>query len=70
MVRTLTVWGIFFLLTSGCAVNGSLPAATGNFSVSTFDKDDPEKTYGEAVLEKIAGGNVKRRVIGWIDRTS
>ena len=47
-----------------------MPAATGNFSVSTLEKDDPEKTYGEAVLEKISGGDVKRRVIGWIDRAS
>ncbi len=70
MVRTLIVWGMFFILAAGCAMNSSLPAATGNFSVSTLEKDDPEKTYGEAVLEKISGGDVKRRVIGWIDRAS
>jgi hypothetical protein len=70
VVRTLTVWGILFLLTAGCAMNGSLPASVENFSVSTLEKDDPEKSYGETVLEKISGGNVKRRVIGWIDRAS
>jgi len=70
VVRTLTLWGILFLLTAGCAMNGSLPAAVEKFSVSTLEKDDPEKSYGEAVLEKISEGIVKRRVIGWIDRAS
>ena len=70
VVKTLTIWGMLFVLTTGCAMNGSLPAAVEKFSVSTLEKDDPEKSYGEAVWEKISGGNVKRRVIGWIDRAS
>jgi len=70
MGRTLTAWGMLVLLAAGCATNGFLPASAGNFSVTTFEKDDPEKSYGEAVLEKVSEGNFKRRVLGWIDRAS
>jgi hypothetical protein len=35
-----------------------------------IDKDDPEKSFGEVMLERIAEGNFKRRVIGWIDRAT
>ena len=70
MVRTLTLWGMLVLLAAGCATNDVLPAPSGNFSVATLEKDDPEKSYGQALLEKMSGGNFKRRVLGWIDRAS
>ena len=70
MVRTLGIAGIVVLLTASCAMNGPLPVAAEHFSVSTLEKDDPEKSYGEVILDKISEGNVKRRVIGWIDRAS
>ena len=61
---------MLFLLAAGCAMNGSLPASTGHFSVATLEKNDPEKSYGVSLLEKISGGNFKRRAVGWIDRAS
>ncbi len=61
---------MLFLLISGCTVHGSLSAGPGNLAVSSLEKDDPDKSYGEIVLEKISGGNYKRRLLGWIDRTS
>jgi len=70
MVKTLGIAGIVVLLAAGCAMNGPLPVATEHFSVSTLEKDDPEKSYGEVILDKISEGNIKRRVIGWIDRST
>jgi hypothetical protein len=61
---------VSLFLAAGCAGSGSLPTASERLSVDAIEKDDPEKSYGEILLEKIAEGDFKRRVIGWIDRAT
>jgi len=70
MARFLMKICIVALVTAGCTVNGTAPIAGGHLSVSMIDKDDPEKSYGEILVERISEGNFKRRVIGWIDRAT
>ena len=70
MERIVCIVFSVVLLTAGCAANGTAPIGGGHLSVSMIDKDDPEKSFGEVMLERIAEGNFKRRVIGWIDRAT
>jgi len=70
MDRILCIVFSVALLTAGCAMNGTAPVAGGHLSVSMIDRDDPEKSFGEIMLERIAEGNFRRRVIGWIDRAT
>jgi len=59
---------VLFLV--GCAASGSFSSAGEHLSVEAIEKDDPEKLYGEILMERIAEGDFKRRVIGWIDRAT
>lgn len=70
MARFLMKICVLALVTAGCAMNGTSPTGGGHLSVSMIDKDDPEKSYGEILVERISEGNFKRRVIGWIDRAT
>ncbi|NJD56796.1 MAG: hypothetical protein FIA94_10385 [Nitrospirae bacterium] len=61
---------VFLFFAAVCAVSWPLPAAAERLSVDAIEKDDPEKSYGEILLERIAEGDFKRRLIGWIDRST
>ena len=70
MARTLSMLLLIVLLAAGCAMNGSFPIMAEHFSITTVEKNDPEKSYGEVTFDKISGGGARRRVIGWKDRAT
>ena len=70
MTKCLIISLFIVLLVAGCAMNGSFLIQAEHFSITTFEKDDPEKSYGETAFDKISGGDARRRVIGWKDRAT
>jgi hypothetical protein len=70
VTRTLVMFIFVVFLATSCVINGSFPITAEHFSVDTVEKDDPEKSYGEAVFDRISEGNAQRRAIGWKDRAT
>ena len=70
MTKSLIISFFIVLLAAGCATNGSFPIMAEHFSITTVEKNDPEKSYGEVTFDKISGGEARRRVIGWKDRAT
>ena len=70
MTKKLIISFFIALLVGGCAMSGSFLIQAEHFSITTVEKDDPEKSYGETAFDKISGGDARRRVIGWKDRAT
>ncbi len=61
---------LLFLLIPGCILAGTTRIAAEHFSIDAISKEDPEKSYAAAVFERIAEGDITRRVLGWKDRST
>jgi hypothetical protein len=70
MKKTPTLIIVAVVLIAGCAADGPLPNRAERFSIDMVQKDDPSKSYGEALFDMISEGSAQRRVLGWIDRAT